>query len=85
MFSTSGHGLASTAHMRQDGRIGISLALKTQLPALGPGLPPPYVEHEMEDLVHAGQLRRVPPMSIVIMIVGSRGVFMFNIPAPHPI
>ncbi|CAK5281074.1 unnamed protein product [Mycena citricolor] len=65
-----GPSLTSTAHISPDGRIIISLDLKRALP----DLPIEIVQNVQEFGVDASQTwRSCPPLSIVIMIVGSRG------------
>ncbi|CAK5279180.1 unnamed protein product [Mycena citricolor] len=69
-YTASGQGLTSTAHISPDGRIIISLDLKRALP----DLPIEIVQNVQEFGVDASQTwRSCPPLSIVIMIVGSRG------------
>jgi sterol 3beta-glucosyltransferase len=65
----SGDGLASKAQITQDGRIEVSLNLRKKLPQL----PKDWALSVEEFAVDATSYRNVPKLSIVIMIVGSRG------------
>ena len=66
----SGTGLASSARVLDDGRISISLNLKKALPEL----PADYAQDVHEFAVDKKDYAAVPSLSIVIMIVGSRGM-----------
>jgi hypothetical protein len=69
-WKSTGKGpLASSAHVTQDGRIALSLDLKHDLP----DLPPNHAQSVQEFAVDQTQWKQNPGMSIVIMIVGSRG------------
>lgn len=69
-YKSSGKGLASAARVTADGRIVVSLDLKKKLP----DLPPDYAQDIQEFAVDKTQWKDYPPMNIVIMIVGSRGL-----------
>ncbi|KAE9401511.1 glycosyltransferase family 1 protein [Gymnopus androsaceus JB14] len=62
-------GLFSKARVEPDGRIVVSLDLKQQLP----DLPPDYAPEVQEFGIDKSTWMEYPSMSIVIMIVGSRG------------
>ncbi|KAF5392333.1 hypothetical protein D9757_001426 [Collybiopsis confluens] len=64
-----GNGLHSRARVESDGRIVVYLDLKQQLP----DLPPEYAPEVQEFGVDKAEWMIYPSMSIVIMIVGSRG------------
>ncbi|TRM59795.1 glycosyltransferase family 1 protein [Schizophyllum amplum] len=64
-----GKGLASAARVAPDGRIGVTLDLKESLP----DLPEDHAYQVAEFGVDEGNWQSYPKMSIVIMIVGSRG------------
>ena len=55
--------------MTADGRITVSINLKKALP----DLPPDYARDVKEFAIDEVRYREVPPLNIVIMIVGSRG------------
>lgn len=71
-YVASGTGLASSAHVLEDGRISISLNLKKALPEL----PPDYAQDVQEFAIDKKDYAAVPALSIVIMIVGSRGTWL---------
>ncbi|KAL1740842.1 glycosyltransferase family 1 protein [Schizophyllum fasciatum] len=64
-----GKGLVSAARVAPDGRIGVTLDLKEKLP----DLPEDHAPQVAEFAVDEGNWQTYPRMSIVIMIVGSRG------------
>lgn len=64
-----GKGLVSAARVAPDGRIGVTLDLKERLP----DLPEDHAPQVAEFGVDEGNWQKYPSMSIVIMIVGSRG------------
>ncbi|KAL1716746.1 glycosyltransferase family 1 protein [Schizophyllum commune] len=64
-----GKGLVSAARVAPDGRIGVTLDLKERLP----DLPEDHAPQVSEFGVDEGNWQKYPSMSIVIMIVGSRG------------
>ncbi|KZV64473.1 glycosyltransferase family 1 protein [Peniophora sp. CONT] len=68
-YVASGEGLASSARVLEDGRISVSLNLKKALPEL----PPDYAQDVKEFAIDEKDYTAVPALSIVIMIVGSRG------------
>ncbi|CAE6434488.1 unnamed protein product [Rhizoctonia solani] len=68
-YKALGKGLTSSANMTPDGRIVITLDLHKKLP----DLPKDYANPVREYAVDRVDWRVAPPMSIVIMIVGSRG------------
>ncbi|KAF5363175.1 hypothetical protein D9758_008390 [Tetrapyrgos nigripes] len=69
-FTAIGRGLSSFARVEPDGRINVSLDLKKSLP----DLPPDYAKAVEQFGVDTREWQKFPgPMSIVIMIVGSRG------------
>ncbi|KZT36345.1 UDP-Glycosyltransferase/glycogen phosphorylase [Sistotremastrum suecicum HHB10207 ss-3] len=68
-YNVSGKGLISSAKVTPDGRIVISLSLKQKLPEL----PKDYAKDVKEFAIDKDQFDKPPAMSIVIMIVGSRG------------
>ncbi|QRW26844.1 glycosyltransferase family 1 protein [Rhizoctonia solani] len=68
-YKALGKGLSSSANMTPDGRIVITLDLHKKLP----DLPKDYANPVREYAVDRVDWRIAPPMSIVIMIVGSRG------------
>ncbi|KAG5634497.1 hypothetical protein H0H81_001740 [Sphagnurus paluster] len=68
-WTSSGKGLKSFARVTEDGRIVISLELTQKLP----DLPSDYARDVEEFAVDELGWKRYPSMSIVIMIVGSRG------------
>ncbi|KAJ7144963.1 UDP-Glycosyltransferase/glycogen phosphorylase [Mycena crocata] len=68
-YISTGKGLASTARVLPDGRIVISLDLKQKLPDLPEG----HAQDVQEFAVDKTDWRKYPSLSIVIMIVGSRG------------
>ncbi|KAG8929704.1 hypothetical protein FRC02_005216 [Tulasnella sp. 418] len=68
-YHASGKGLASSARVSDDGRIVISLDLKQKLPEL----PESYAKNVREYAVDKLTYDSPPKLSIVIMIVGSRG------------
>ena len=59
----------SAARVAPDGRIGVTLDLKERLP----DLPEDHAPQVAEFGVDEGNWQKYPSMSIVIMIVGSRG------------
>ncbi|KAB5595196.1 Sterol 3-beta-glucosyltransferase UGT80A2 [Ceratobasidium theobromae] len=67
-YKSLGKGLSSSAEMKPDGRIAVSLDLKKKLPDLPKDYANPVREFAVDEEWHTA-----PPMSIVIMIVGSRG------------
>jgi len=78
-YSASGKGLLSRARVTQDGRITVSLDLKKSLP----DLPPNYAPNVKEFAIDEQRFREVPPLNIVIMIVGSRGRYLAKIVLIH--
>ncbi|KAL1723971.1 hypothetical protein EV715DRAFT_245583 [Schizophyllum commune] len=68
-WKADGKGLSSAARVARDGRINVSLKLKRKLP----DLPEDYAPVVDEFAVDKGRWFDCPPLSIVIMIVGSRG------------
>ncbi|KZV78558.1 UDP-Glycosyltransferase/glycogen phosphorylase [Exidia glandulosa HHB12029] len=67
-WTVSGDGLNSAARVEEDGRIAVSLRLNKALPDL------PVLNRVVDEFgVDEGDWRSCPPLSIVIMIVGSRG------------
>ncbi|KAG8808953.1 hypothetical protein FRC17_003685, partial [Serendipita sp. 399] len=83
-FATAGKGLTSSARITDDGRILVTLDLKKALPDLPKDYANPVREfaidpaltRHLEGIVEPPQVRkggRIPKMSIVIMVVGSRG------------
>ncbi|EJD46939.1 UDP-Glycosyltransferase/glycogen phosphorylase [Auricularia subglabra TFB-10046 SS5] len=79
-FESSGQGLSSDATVTKEGRICLSLHLNKPVPCLAASGPSPSTVHEFAvdpNLAVAGpgvrEGGRVPRLSIVIMIVGSRG------------
>ncbi|KZV82173.1 glycosyltransferase family 1 protein [Exidia glandulosa HHB12029] len=67
-WKISGDGLKSAARVEKDGRIAVSLKLNKTLPDL------PVLHRVVDEFgVDEGNWRDCPPLSIVIMIVGSRG------------
>lgn len=77
-FESSGKGLVSSANIAEDGRINITMHFKEALPELPPHYANPISEFAIDpSLAVAGTdgslVGKVPRMSIVIMIVGSRG------------
>ncbi|KAJ4479995.1 glycosyltransferase family 1 protein [Lentinula aciculospora] len=68
-YIQTGKGLFSSARIDPDGRIIVSLDLKKKLP----DLPPDYAPEVHEFGIDASKWMQYPLMSIVIMIVGSRG------------
>lgn len=68
-YKAVGKGLASSAEVTSDGRILISLDLKKELP----DLPKDYANPVREYAIDKKDWSEAPPMSVVIMIVGSRG------------
>ncbi|KAG8891755.1 hypothetical protein FRB99_003383, partial [Tulasnella sp. 403] len=68
-YETLGRGLKSSAKLTDDGRILISLDLQKALP----DLPKDYANPVKEYAVDTTAPTSVPPMNVVIMIVGSRG------------
>ncbi|VDB99463.1 unnamed protein product [Peniophora sp. CBMAI 1063] len=68
-YIASGEGLASSARVLEDGRISVSLNLKKALPEL----PADYAQDVKEFAIDKKDYTAVPALSIVIMIVGSRG------------
>lgn len=69
-----GKGLASSAEVTPDGRIVISIDLKKKLP----DLPKDYANPVREFAIDKSDWSGAPPMSIVIMIVGSRGTWLIG-------
>lgn len=69
-YISSGKGLASMARVLPDGRIVISLDLKHKLP----DLPADTAQDVKEFAVDKTEWKKYPSLSIVIMIVGSRGL-----------
>lgn len=59
--------------MKPDGRIAVSLDLKKKLPDLPKDYANPVREFAVDEEWHTA-----PPMSIVIMIVGSRGMYLLD-------
>jgi hypothetical protein len=72
-YEATGKGLISSARLTEDGRISILLDLQQTLP----DIPKDYANEVKEYAIDTISYSDAPPMSIVIMIVGSRG--MFNI------
>ncbi|KIO22728.1 glycosyltransferase family 1 protein [Tulasnella calospora MUT 4182] len=68
-YQSIGKGLASSAQLTKDGQILVSLDLKKKLPEL----PSDHAAPVKEFAVDRATSSQAPPMSIVIMIVGSRG------------
>ncbi|KAG8934417.1 hypothetical protein FRC01_003090 [Tulasnella sp. 417] len=68
-YQSVGKGLASTAQLTEDGQILVSLDLKKELPEL----PSDHAAPVKEFAIDRAASSQAPPMSIVIMIVGSRG------------
>ncbi|KAJ4479996.1 glycosyltransferase family 1 protein [Lentinula aciculospora] len=68
-YTQTGKGLFSKARIDHDGRIIVSLNLNKELP----DLPPDYAPEVHEFGIDALKWMEYPPMSIVIMIVGSPG------------
>ncbi|EPQ50593.1 UDP-Glycosyltransferase/glycogen phosphorylase [Gloeophyllum trabeum ATCC 11539] len=70
-YQSVGEGLASTATLDEDGRIVVSFDLQKKLPDLHEDHAPEVDEFAVD--TEAWKTRNVPKLSIVIMIVGSRG------------
>ncbi|KAG9051113.1 hypothetical protein FS837_011959 [Tulasnella sp. UAMH 9824] len=68
-YQSIGKGLASSAQLMENGQILVSLDLKKKLPEL----PSDHAAPVREFAVDRAASDQAPPMSIVIMIVGSRG------------
>ncbi|KAG9123607.1 hypothetical protein FRC07_014543 [Ceratobasidium sp. 392] len=68
-YKAMGKGLASSAEVTPDGRILISIDMKKKLP----DLPRDYANPVREYAIDKEDWHTAPPMSVVIMIVGSRG------------
>ncbi|KAG8692141.1 hypothetical protein FRC09_011426, partial [Ceratobasidium sp. 395] len=68
-YKAIGKGLSSSARVTEDGRIVISLDMKKKLP----DLPRDYANPVREYAIDKEDWHTAPPMSVVIMIVGSRG------------
>ncbi|KZO92404.1 glycosyltransferase family 1 protein [Calocera viscosa TUFC12733] len=68
-YKATGKGLLSSARVTPDGRIVISLRLKQALP----DLPKDYANPVEETGIDTSHEPHIPPLNIVIMIVGSRG------------
>jgi sterol 3beta-glucosyltransferase len=68
-FEASGKGLFSKAQVLKDGRIAVQLNLRKSLP----DLPSDYAIDVKEFAIDEVRYKEVPPLNIVIMIVGSRG------------
>jgi hypothetical protein len=72
----SGKGLSSIARVTRDGRVAISLNLTKPLPDLPKGM-----AHDVQEFaIDKEEWRDVPKMNIVIMIVGSRGMYLVLAP-----
>ena len=80
----SGRGLDSSARITEDGRIIVALDLKQALPDLPRGYANDVQEFAVDPQLKTttevtltgleiGEERKVPHLSVVIMIVGSRG------------
>jgi hypothetical protein len=79
-YKATGTGLVSEARVTEDGRIAISLDLKQELP----DLPAEYAQDVKEFAIDHKSWREVPRLSIVVMIVGSRGArFASSYLGPH--
>ena len=76
-WKADGKGLSSAARVARDGRINVSLKLKRKLP----DLPEDYAPVVDEFAVDKGRWFDCPPLSIVIMIVGSRGAYPLQAPS----
>jgi sterol 3beta-glucosyltransferase len=85
-YATSGKGLASSARITDDGRILVSLDLKKALPDLPKDYANPVrefaidptLQKHLSGIIEAPDIReagKIPIMNIVIMIVGSRGMW----------
>jgi sterol 3beta-glucosyltransferase len=77
-YISSGRGLKSKASLSRDGRISVTMHLNKALPDLPVGYANPVREFAVDPSLAApihGPRKggRVPKLSIVIMIVGSRG------------
>jgi sterol 3beta-glucosyltransferase len=77
-YKSSGKGLKSSVNMSEDGRINVSMHFNKRLPDLPPHYAHPIREFAIDHgfanpAVGIRQGGTVPRMSIVIMIVGSRG------------
>ncbi|TFK45549.1 glycosyltransferase family 1 protein [Heliocybe sulcata] len=70
-YRSIGSGLTSRASVVRDGRIAVSLDLKKHLPDLPDDYAPEVAEFAVDS--QAWQTGNIPKLSIVIMIVGSRG------------
>jgi hypothetical protein len=68
---SNGPGLDSEAELDENGMINVSLKVKGALPAI-PNLLPTSIE---EFGVERNTGQDIPPLNIVIMIVGSRGIY----------
>ncbi|KAG8957043.1 hypothetical protein FRC00_004550 [Tulasnella sp. 408] len=68
-YQSIGKGLASSAQLTENGQILVSLDLKKKLPEL----PSDHATPVREFAIDRAASDQAPPMSIVIMIVGSRG------------
>lgn len=77
-YKASGKGLYSSANIAEDGRINVDMRLNKALPELPPGYANPVREFAVNPSVPLGASPReedkIPRMSIVVMIVGSRGM-----------
>ena len=69
--------MVSAARVAPDGRIGVTLDLKERLP----DLPEDHAPQVAEFGVDEGNWQKYPSMSIVIMIVGSRGAYPLQAPS----
>lgn len=76
-YKSFGEGLDSNAYVTKDGRLDIAIDLKRKLPDISRDLGPDVEEFAVDKSKPLG----VPPMNIVIMIVGSRGLSPYP---PHP-
>jgi sterol 3beta-glucosyltransferase len=78
LYKSSGKGLKSSVNMSEDGRINVSMHFNKRLPDLPPHYAYPIREFAIDHgfanpTVGIRQEGTIPRMSIVIMIVGSRG------------
>lgn len=69
-YKGAGKGMTSFARLTPDGRITVSLKLPKKLP----DLPKDYASNVEEFGVDETHWKECPPLNIVIMIVGSRGM-----------
>lgn len=78
-YQSIGKGLASSAQLTENGQILVSLDLKKKLPEL----PSDHAVPVREFAIDRAASDQAPPMSIVIMIVGSRGGSGQSFSVPH--